>query len=98
MGQSTIVFDDFYGWIPFSLLLRLLDRNPLNLNQKGTTSPCLATRFFFTSNAAPSMWYRNVAYDALDRRLTIIDVKDPIEFEEDATTVDPLEMTHPMFM
>ncbi len=73
MGQRSIVFDDFYGWIPWSMLLRLLDRNPVNLNCKGTTALCLATAFYFTSNAHPSMWYKHVPYAALERRITIIE-------------------------
>ncbi len=73
MGQRSIVFDDFYGWIPWSMLLRLLDRNPLNLNCKGTTALCLATTFYFTSNAHPSMWYEDFPYAALERRITIIE-------------------------
>ncbi len=73
MGQLTIVFDDFYGWMPWSALLRLLDRNPVNLNCKGTTAICLATTFLFTSNQHPSMWYPKQPYGTLERRIDVIE-------------------------
>ncbi len=83
MGQSTLVFDDFYGWMPWSQLLRIIDRYPFNLNCKGSSSACCATRFFFTSNQHPSMWYPKMPYGTLERRLSaIIDVSTEIEFSD----------------
>ncbi len=73
VGQRAIVFDDFYGWMPWSNLLRLLDRNPLNLNCKGTTAPLLATEFYFTSNSHPSMWYPKQPYETLERRISVME-------------------------
>ncbi len=73
MGQRTIVFDDFYGWMPWSQLLRLLDRNPYNLNLKGSSAICLATTFMFTSNSHPSMWYPKQPYGTLERRIDVIE-------------------------
>ncbi len=73
VGQRAIVFDDFYGWMPWSVLLRLVDRNSVNLNCKGTTAICLATEFYFTSNSHPSMWYPKQPYGSLDRRITVIE-------------------------
>ncbi len=72
-GQSTVVIDDFYGWMPWSALLRLLDRNPVNLNCKGSTAICLATTFLFTSNSHPSMWYPKQPYGTLERRIDVIE-------------------------
>lgn len=30
--ETTCIFDDFYGWLPYDLLLRITDRYPLALN------------------------------------------------------------------
>lgn len=49
-GQKTIIFDEFYGWIPYDLLLRVLDRYPLQVPIKGGFVQLLATTFIFTSN------------------------------------------------
>ena len=66
-GQETIVFDDFYGWLPYSLLLRIVDRYPLTLNTQGGNIPCQASTFVFTSNQPPHCWYAEST--ALLRRL-----------------------------
>lgn len=49
-GQKTIIFDEFYGWIKYDLLLRICDRYPLQLPIKGGFVQCQATTFVFTSN------------------------------------------------
>ncbi len=72
VGQRTIVLDDFYGWLPNSVLLRLLDRYPFRANCKGYTVPILASRFFITSNIGPEHWYPvdRHPFGPLDRRIT----------------------------
>ena len=57
-GESTVVIDEFYGWIPYSLLLRMLDRTSVQVEVKGGSVPLRATRFIFTSNTPPEQWYR----------------------------------------
>lgn len=66
-GQKVIIFDDFYGWLPYSLMLRIVDRYPCILNTQGDNVPCMANTFVFTSNQPPHMWYAESA--ALVRRL-----------------------------
>ena len=68
-GQKTVVFDDFYGWLPYSLLLRILDWTPLAVDTKGGQYPLSATRFIFTSNKPWHHWYDKIETSALQRRL-----------------------------
>jgi len=70
-GQATIIFDEFYGGISYQLLLRLLDRFPLDLPVKGGFTRCCATKVVFTSNIPPWDWYPGIRNtSALTRRLT----------------------------
>ncbi len=70
-GQRTIVFDDFYSWIPYDLLLRICDRYPLMFNVMGGAAPCLAEQIIFTSNQNPDRWYPNIPNKAaMYRRFT----------------------------
>jgi len=59
-GQSTIVFDEFYGWYSYHGLNRLLDVYPLRVECKGSTVPMRASTFIFTSNKHPKDWYSGV--------------------------------------
>lgn len=69
-GQDTIIFDEFYGWVQYDLLLRILDRYPLKLQVKGGFVECSATKFIFTSNKQWTDWYPNIEdKSALERRI-----------------------------
>jgi len=75
LGQSTIVIDEFYGWLSWDYLLRLLDRYPFSLDTKHGTVNCSAKTIIFTSNKHPKDWYPNSKYgwddsNPLRRRLT----------------------------
>lgn len=59
-GQDAVILDDFYGWIPWSMLLRLLDRYPFSVQCKGGSRPFTSKRVFITSNSEPASWYKNV--------------------------------------
>jgi len=59
-AHEDIVLDDFYGWLPWDLLLRLLDRYPLDVNAKGGGRRMVARRIFITSNKPPEEWYPNI--------------------------------------
>lgn len=68
--HDTVIIDDFYGWIKYSLMLKLLDRYPLIVDVKGTRCQFRATRIFITSNKRPESWYPNVKEkEALLRRI-----------------------------
>lgn len=56
-GQEIVVIDDFYGWIPWSLLLNLADCYPLTVDTKGGHVKFTSKRIYITSNAHPSTWY-----------------------------------------
>lgn len=60
IGKKTLIFDEFYGQIPMSLLLRIVDRQPLTLQTKGGMVQLQATEFVFTSNQPYTDWYPKV--------------------------------------
>lgn len=72
-GQSVLIIDDFYGWLPHAVLLRILDRYPLKIDIKGSSTYAAWTEVYITSNRHPSTWY-NKAFpwhedQALQRRI-----------------------------
>ncbi len=70
-GESTIIFDEFSGDIPFRFLLRLCDKYPLLLPIKGGHVQCRASTIVFTSNTDPRIWYPEHDPAPLLRRATI---------------------------
>jgi len=70
-GHETVVLDDFYGWLPWDLLLRLCDRYPLQVETKGGSVEFVAKRIVITSNQPYQDWYKESIDKApLERRLT----------------------------
>lgn len=69
-GESTVVLDEFYGWLPFDLLLRLCDRYPLLVESKGGQLQMVARTIIITTNAIPDNWYNNVYFGSFERRVT----------------------------
>lgn len=71
-GHKEIIIDEFYGWLPFDLLLRLCDKYPLTLETKGSQVECQASTIIFTSNGDPRNWYKNISshWPAFERRVT----------------------------
>lgn len=57
MGQKVLLIDDFYGWLPWGFLLRLLDGYPLRLSIKGGFTYATFTTIYITSNRRPNQWY-----------------------------------------
>lgn len=60
-GQNVLLIDEFYGWIPYDSLLRLLDIYNTSLPVKGSFTHAGWTRVYITSNKHPRDWYKNVA-------------------------------------
>ncbi|APA62649.1 putative replication protein [uncultured virus] len=83
-GQEAVIFDDFYGGIKYSTMLRLLDRYPLRVPIKGGFTQWKAKRIYITSNQGIDKWYKIQDMRALKRRVSKI-----IIFEEQGNT-DPL--------
>lgn len=69
-GQATIVIDEFYGWIPHPVMLRICDRYPLTVQVKGGSRHLLATTVIITSNKHPDDWWPRTGLGAMKRRLT----------------------------
>lgn len=57
MGEDTVLFDDFYGQVKISQMLRLLDGYNLPIPIKGGYTSANWTRVFITSNVHPDQWY-----------------------------------------
>lgn len=72
-GQGTLIIDDFYGWIKYGQLLRILDGYPYRCEIKGSFTWALWTKVFITSNKAPDTWYSAGLTEALARRITSIE-------------------------
>lgn len=73
-GERVCVFDDFHGWVPFHLLLRICDRYPLTVNTQGSSTGFHASLIVFTTNRHPREWYdrTKIHYPALERRMHVI--------------------------
>ncbi len=56
-GSDSLVLDEFYGGIPHSFLLRILDKYPLQVPIKGGFVQAAWTQVFITSNQHPKDWY-----------------------------------------
>lgn len=78
VGQSVLLFDDFYGTgISMELMLRLLDVYPLQLQVKGGSTWAMWTTVYITTNVEPMFWWLGQNHaeskrDALYRRLNYI--------------------------
>jgi hypothetical protein len=59
-GHATCIIDEFYGWLPFDLVLRMCDKYPLRVEVKGGTKEFKATNIVFTTNKDPRLWYPSV--------------------------------------
>lgn len=79
-GQSNVVIDEFRGVLGISHLLRWLDRYPVLVEVKGSSTVLKAERIWITSNLHPKEWYPdldNETIGALLRRLDIVHMFNP---------------------
>lgn len=73
-GHEHVVLDEFRGGIDIAHLLRWLDKYPVIVEVKGSSTVLKATHIWITSNIDPRDWYPDIdasTKDALLRRLTI---------------------------
>jgi len=73
-GQEHVVIDEFRGTIDIANMLRWLDRYPVRVELKGSSTSLGMTTCWITSNLHPREWYPDLddeTKDALLRRLTI---------------------------
>lgn len=68
-GQTTVLLDDFYGYIQYTELLNVLDRYPYHAEIKGGYVWAQWNRVIITSNKPPEEWYNKGLTQALRRRL-----------------------------
>jgi len=68
-GQKTVLLDDFYGYIPHSELLNVLDRYPFHAEVKCSYVWAQWTTVIITSNKAPEYWYSRGLTPELRRRI-----------------------------
>jgi hypothetical protein len=68
-GQSTVIIDEFYGWISRDLMCRICDRYPLNVETKGGTVRFMAKKVIITSNQHPTEWWK-IGLGPMERRLS----------------------------
>lgn len=72
--QKHVVIDEFRGGIDISHILRWLDRYPVLVEIKGSSTPLVAEKIWITSNLHPFNWYPDLdeeTRNALLRRLQI---------------------------
>lgn len=88
-GQTSVIIDDFYGWLKYDDLLKLCDRYPYQVPIKGGYVQFCSKNIFITSNAGYESWYKFQGYDgaALRRRIEHLHVdeipQEPITEEEE---------------
>lgn len=72
--ESTLIIEDFGGWIPFRRLLTLLDGYQCRLPVKHGHTYAMWTRVVITANHPPDYWYPHARPDLapLYRRITEI--------------------------
>jgi len=70
--HQVVIIDEFYGWLRYDFVLRLLDRYPLQCPTKGSSVNFRAKYVFFTSNSEIDSWYNfrgKMSIDSLKRRI-----------------------------
>jgi len=78
-NHRGVVIDEFRGQLPFSVILRLLDRYRMTVQIKGGTRQFVADTIYITSPKHPDEWYKDDGSDKiaqLKRRITTIEFKD----------------------
>jgi hypothetical protein len=68
-GQSDVVIDEFFGWLPRDFMCRLCDRQPFRVETKGGSVNFVAKRVFITSNNSPAQWWSRLGLGPFRRRL-----------------------------
>jgi len=73
-GQEHVVMDEFRGAIDISHMLRWLDKYPVIIEVKGSSTVLKAKKIWITSNIDPTLWYPDIdqqTLQALLRRLVV---------------------------
>lgn len=74
--EDAVVMDEFYGFLPYSFMLRLADSSPLQVECKGSFHQFTSKRVYLISNRYPSEWYPEASkkfdWKAFERRVTTV--------------------------
>lgn len=104
--QETVVIDEFYGWLPYAYLLRLLDRYPMYVETKGGMVNFVGKHIFMAANNPPDQWYNwtekmkqdplmrridNLLYVEENEKITVIKGVNPFDWIGD----DPVDLIAP---
>jgi len=84
-GESEVIIDEFYGWLPFDLTLRICDKYPLQVEVKGGSVQFQADTIIFTTNKDPKEWWAKCYFAAFKRRVTKWIIKNSLTSEETYT-------------
>ncbi len=71
--HDAVLIDDFYGNYPWSSMLRICDRYPIDVQTRDSTPVQFNPKYLiFTSNKDPRLWYKNMNWVTLQRRVHAI--------------------------
>lgn len=58
-GEEEVILDEFCGWVPFHVLLQMMDEGPCKLQGKCLSGGVnwIAKKLYITSNQSPREWY-----------------------------------------
>lgn len=99
-GHQHVVLDEFRGGISISHLLRWLDRYPVLVELKGSSTVLKAQKVWITSNLHPRSWYPELdeaTVQALLRRLQIFEFTEAWVPPEGVEVVMPPEPEIPYY-
>jgi len=76
-SEEVTILDEFRGQLPFGFLLRLMDRYPMQVESKGSSTHFVSSKIIVCSPVHPKLWYLSLAqsegkYDQLMRRITSV--------------------------
>lgn len=73
--EEVVVYDEFKGWMPFTMFKRIVDASPLNMDAKGSHRVFNSKIVIFLSNKPPQEWWDlpdEVDKQALEKRLHFV--------------------------
>lgn len=57
--QDVVIIDEYKGWLPFHMLLRVCDKYPVKVEVKGGFRDLVAKKIVITTNYFPHEWYKD---------------------------------------
>jgi hypothetical protein len=86
IGQEVVIIDDYRGEYPLPLVLKLLDRYPMQVPVKGGFTNWRPRFVYITSNTDPYTWYQDHDQESQDAFIARIEkikkIDEPILFLE----------------